>query len=94
VIAPESQIKAGVFGSLVTKETIRRKVAARVAQYQGAWDSWFSSCFEPVVERIDLSVLSWEAVLTVLPNTEETSRIREFYSLCLEFNPPRIQRTV
>ena len=94
VIAPEPQIKARVFGNLVTKESIYRKVAARVAQYQGAWDTWLTGTFEPVLHRIHLSVLSWESILNVLPNDEEASGIREFYSLCLQFNPARVERAV
>lgn len=87
VIAPDRQIKAGVFGNLVTKESIRRKVAERVAKYQGQWDIWFSGTFEPVLKRIDLSILSWESILGALPNDQESVGIREFYSLCQRFNP-------
>lgn len=94
VIAPDRQIKAGVFGNLVTKESIHRKVAARVGQYGDKWDAWFSSTFEPVIERIDLSILSWESILGALPNDEESAGIREFYSLCQRFNPARVERTV
>jgi hypothetical protein len=90
VIAPEAQINAGLFRALATKESIHRKVAARVAQYQGDWDTWLHSAFEPTLARIDVSLLSWESILDVLPNNAEASGIREFYSLCLKFNPPRI----
>lgn len=94
VIAPDHQIKVGVFGNLLTKESISRKVAARAAQYQGQWDTWFSGTFEPVIERIDLSILSWESILGVLPNDEEAAGIREFYSLCQRFNRARVERVV
>jgi hypothetical protein len=94
VIAPERQINAGVFGNLVTKESIARKVAARVGQYQGEWDKWFTGSFIPILKRIDLSVLSWESILALLPQDEETAAIREFYSLCQKFNPSRVERLV
>ena len=94
VIAPDPQINAGVFGDLVTKESIYRKVAARIAQYQRQWDAWLNGIFEPVLQRIDLSVLSWESILNVLPNNDEASRVREFYSLCLKFNPARAERAI
>lgn len=94
VLAPAGQIEAGVFGSLVTKESIYRKVAARVTQYQGAWDLWFRETFEPVLDRVRVAVLSWESVLEVLPGGAEASGIREFYVLCLQFNPPRAERAV
>ena len=94
VLAPERQINAGVFGNLVTRESISRKVAARVAQYQGQWDEWFTSCFEPMLQRIDLAVLSWESILALLPRDEEAAGVREFYSLCQQFNPGRVERAV
>jgi hypothetical protein len=90
VIAPESQIRAGAFGNLVSKESIHGKVEERVAQYQGQWDQWFSGTFEPVLKRIDLSILSWESVLDAMPKDEETDGIREFYRLCQRFNPVRV----
>ena len=94
VIAPERQIQSGVFADLVTQESISRKVAARVAQYQGQWDKWLSTTFEPLLQRVDLSILPWESLLAVLPNDEEGAGIRQFYSLCLKFNPGRSERAV
>jgi hypothetical protein len=92
VLAPERQIQTGVFGNLVTKESVREKVGARVAQYRGEWDTWLSSAFEPVLRQIDLAVLSWESVLSTLPNDDDATGIREFYSLCQRFNPARGKR--
>lgn len=94
VIAPECQIQSGVFTNLVTRESISQKVAARVAQYQGQWDDWLAIAFEPVLQRIDLSLLSWESILAHLPDDEEAAGIRQFYSLCLRFNPGRVERVV
>lgn len=94
VIAPDRQIKVGVFRNLVTKESIYRKVAERVAKYQGKWDGWFMGTFEPVLNHIDLSILSWESILATLPNNEESKGIREFYALCQQFNPARVERPV
>ncbi len=79
VIAPERQINAGVFGNLITKESISQKVAARVAQYGGQWDKWVTASFIPLLQHIDLSVLSWESILALLPHDEEAAAIREFY---------------
>lgn len=94
VIAPDRQIKAGIFRDLVTKESICRKVSSRVAQYAGQFDTWYGSTFEPVLKRIDLSILSWESVLDTLPNDEETKAIREFYGLCQRFNPAKVESRV
>lgn len=92
VLAPKHQIQSGVFANLVTRESISQKVAARVAQYQGQWDKWLASTFEPMLQRIHLSILSWESILALLPNDEEAAGIRQFYSLCLQFNPGRAER--
>jgi hypothetical protein len=86
VLAPQGQIDASVFGDLVTKDSILKKVRARVAQYQGPWDSWFRDTFQPVLERIEVGLLSWESILDCLSINPETSEIREFYELCRRFN--------
>jgi hypothetical protein len=94
VIAPERQIQSGVFANLVTPESISQRVAARVAQYQGQWDNWLAATFEPVLQRVHLSILSWESILALLPNDEEAASIRQFYSLCLQFSLGRAERAV
>lgn len=94
VVAPRGQIDAGVFGDLVTERSIRDKVAARVAQFGGARDRWFHEAFEPLLEAVDLGVLSWESIIDHVADTESQSTLREFYSLCLRFNPRRAERAV
>ena len=89
VIAPEAQIASDVFGSLVTKTSVRAKVQERVAQYEGQLDDWYRIVFEPVLDRIDLAVLSWESILEVMPDTPEVVGLRDFYRECLKFNPLR-----
>ena len=89
VIAPRNQIDSGVFGDLVSKPSIRKKVAERVAQYNGARDDWFAKAFEPFIENVDLGVLSWESVLEHIYAEDPTNRILEFYSLCLRYSPQR-----
>jgi hypothetical protein len=94
VVAPSGQINAGVFGELVTKPSIRTKVAARVAQYGGTRDTWFHEAFEPLLESVDLGVLSWESILERVVASEPKSALQEFYALCLRFNPQRAERAV
>ena len=89
VIAPEAQIASGAFGSLVTKESVRAKVVARVAQYEGDLDDWRRTDFEPLIEKIDLKVMSWESILEVMRESPEAAGMREFYGECLRFNPLR-----
>lgn len=94
VIAPRAQVDAGVFGNLVTKESIHRRVAMRVAQYSPSCDAWFNDTFEPVLTRIEVGILAWESLLESLPSTDAVGALREFYSRCLHFNPLRVPRTV
>jgi hypothetical protein len=94
VVAPRRQIEAGVFGELVTKSSIRAKVQARVAQYSGARDEWFGRHFEPLLEHLDLSLLSWESILERIQPEESRAALSAFYSRCLEFNPQRVARVV
>jgi len=94
VLAPEAQIKAGVFGDLITKESIERKVGARILAYDGTLDSWFEEIFSPVLARIKLGALAWESLLDALPITAETRYMSEFYERCLMFNPVRARNAI
>ena len=88
VIAPQEQIDGGVFGSLVTKDSIREKVAARVTQYDGQWDTWLRTIFEQALGRMDVGLLSWEEILAfLLAADSDASALREFYARCIRFNP-------
>jgi hypothetical protein len=89
VIAPEAQIKAGLFGTLVTKESIEFKVRERVASYEGTHDEWLHAAFLPALAHIEVGTMSWESILSAMPDTAEIEVIRAFYVQCLRFNPLR-----
>ncbi|MCP5158703.1 MAG: hypothetical protein H6975_04680 [Gammaproteobacteria bacterium] len=89
VVAPDQQIRSGVFRDLVTLASIERKVSERVSQYAGARDSWFSSVFKPMLEHIDVGTLSWESILDAMEAGGAEARYRVFYKRCLEFNALR-----
>ena len=83
VAAPKSQIDNGVFGDLVTEDSIRQRVQDRVATYRGDRDEWFDQWFVPTLQAIDLGVLSWEEPLKGLDPTYRT-----FYEQCfLHYRP-------
>ena len=84
VAAPLQQIDGGVFGDIVTKESIRQRVQDRVDAYQDDRNEWFYRWFIPTLDAIDLGVLSWESLLTGLD-----SSYRVFYDQCLLHNMPR-----
>ena len=85
VAAPLEQIDSGVFGDIVTKESIRKRVQDRVDGYRGERNEWFERWFVPTLEGIDLGVLSWEALLEGLD-----SSYRAFYDQCRLHNMPRV----
>jgi hypothetical protein len=87
LVAPRGQIEAGVFGDLVSKSSVRSKVEIRVAQYAGQRDKWFREAFMPLLEQVDLGVLSWESILDRVQSEESQTDLPEFYSQCLKFNP-------
>jgi len=94
VIAPQSQIASGLFGALITKDSIEDKVRARVASYVGDHDEWLQLSFLPALARIEIGEISWESILTALPSTPDVDVIRAFYAACLRFNPLRARDAV
>jgi len=91
VLAPQRQIQAGVFGDSVGKLSIHSKVEARVAQYGGSRDAWFRDAFEPLLEHVEMGLLSWESILDLIEPPGPPGEIRVFYHQCLRFNPQRAE---
>jgi len=87
VTAPEQQVTAGVFKDLMTKDSIRAKVQARVSQYKGAKDIWFRDAFLPTLDCIEVAVITWESILEHISTVEAAPNLAEFYGNCLKFNP-------
>ncbi|MGB2937323.1 MAG: hypothetical protein WBD05_03865, partial [Phycisphaerae bacterium] len=90
VLAPESQIKDGVFAAEVTAESIRRKVERRVDEYGGERDQWLHDWFEPTMQHIDIACLTWESLVEDIVKTDRMvgDALRSFYDKCLLFNGP------
>ena len=88
VVAPQSQINAGVFGSIVTHESVRSKVERRVSEYEGTKDAWFEGSFLPVLERVHLECVSWEGLIQDIINVDERAGadLSSFYRESLRFN--------
>ena len=84
VAAPLEQINSGVFGDIVTKDSVRRRVQDRVDAYGGDRAEWFDHWFIPTLDAIDVGVLSWEELLEGLDPS-----YRAFYGRCLLPNKPR-----
>lgn len=80
VVAPQSQIRAGKFGSLVTKLSIAKAVEARVAAYGGARDEWLRNWFRPTLALAEVELVAWEAVLS-----DASAEMKKFYASCLRY---------
>jgi len=83
VVAPESQIDAGVFERFVTKQCIHDQVESRVAQYGGRHDDWFKNSFMPALEKIEVGTLSWESIIGHIAQHDANHALGAFYMRCL-----------
>jgi len=90
VLAPQSQISAGIFDDPLNRDSIRRKVERRVAGYDGEKDRWYAEWFEPTLERIEIDVFSWEDLLGLIAAQDVPSAddLHEFYDRCIHHNRP------
>ena len=97
VIAPETQIKKEAsFEKYMQKESVHQKVRQRVETYKGRPDydekkKWFGEHFEPLLSKINVSLVSWEIIIGSIKkhDNEAGERLARFYDLCLEFNSPK-----
>ena len=87
VIAPRIQVENGIFGALVTKDSICKKVKARVAAYKGERDEWFEKAFLSALTHLSVDVVAWEDILEETNRTDFGTHFREFYAQCLERVP-------
>ena len=80
VVAPQTQIRAGKFRSLVTKPSIAKAVEARVASYGGARDEWLRNWIRPTLELAEVELVAWETVLS-----DASAEMKAFYANCLRY---------
>ena len=89
VIAPESQIKDGVFAEYMAPEKIRNIVKQRVSEYPDPEkNSWFEKWFIPTMDHIWIREISWEEIISLIDQFDSTcgADINAFYEKCLKFN--------
>jgi len=91
VIAPEDQIKKGVFEEEMRKSSIEDKVRTRVNRYMNDVEKyeelqeWLKEFFIPTLECIDIGCVSWEDTIDKTNNRS----IWNFYEQCRKFNKPK-----
>lgn len=94
VLAPAKRIKQGIFSKQLAKEGIRNKVRHRAESFGAAHKSWITGWFEPALERMMISALSWEELISTIRLADEPSglELEKFYNQCLTSNPPSLSR--
>ena len=96
VLAPECQINSEVtFKKYIQKESVQQKVRQRVEAYKGRPDyeekrKWFDQYFEPLIDKIDVSLISWEITIDSISayDKEMGKKLLIFYEACCKFNKP------
>lgn len=88
VMAPEVQIKTGVFAHKLDKTAIRAAVEDRAAAFSPELDSWLEEWFYPTLETIRIEALSWESLIGCIQSydAETFQSLQEFYKRCLIHN--------
>lgn len=88
VIAPETSIQTGKYQKQIARDSIHSKVKRRISEYDGVLDNWYHAHFEPLLDCLQLVLLSWEEAIAWInqENTDVAASLSEFYNRCLEFN--------
>lgn len=92
VVAPEAQISIGLFTELVRVESVRRKIGARIEQYDGVrraqLDTWRSEFVEPLLAQLHIEAISWESILSRVVERAPAvgPAVRDFYAKSLRYN--------
>jgi hypothetical protein len=88
VLAPEAQIKTGVFAQKLDKAAIRVGVQARAEAFSPELDGWLEKWFFPTLEVIQIEALSWESLIDYAASSdpEAFQSLQAFYERCLMYN--------
>lgn len=88
VLAPDAQIKSGIFDQKLDKAAIKALVHARAKAFSPELDEWVSDWFFPTLEAIRIQALSWESLIgdTASSDPEAFQSLQAFYERCLMVN--------
>ena len=92
VVAPEAQIKSGVFFQKLDKVSIGAAVRARAEAFSPELSGWVDEWFFPTLGAISIETLSWESLINPIEsnNPEVFRSLQTFYEQCLIYNGPGI----
>jgi hypothetical protein len=89
VLAPLTRIHAGAFSEQLAKDGIERKVWTRARAYGlQEREGWLRDWFDPVLERMEIAAISWEAVGGAIQRHDPAfgEAFIAFYERCRVFN--------
>jgi len=88
VVAPDDQIKSGIFAQKLDKAAIRGAVQARAEAFSPELDGWVTEWFFPTLEAIRIEALSWETLIgdTLSIDPGAFRSLQAFYERCLIYN--------
>lgn len=91
VLAPESQIRKGIFKKEMDPDGIRLKIAQRVDEWGGPdKKQWYVDWVVPTIEAATIATVSWEEVIETIVkyDLEAGSALGDFYDQCRQFALP------
>jgi len=88
VLAPEAQIKTGVFAQKLDKTAIRTAVRNRAEAFSSELGGWVNERFLPTLEVIRVDGLSWESLIGEIASIDPDAfrSLQAFYQRCLKYN--------
>ena len=87
-MAPESQIKKGIFSNFLKYENINQIVSQRVSEYDNPEkNKWLTEWFKPTLEKIHIREIPWEELIMLINEHDAVfgKQLNEFYKKCKEF---------
>lgn len=90
LVAPECQIKQGLFTHLMSESSVRQNVLRRVNEYGGIHDQWMRNWFDPLMLKVAIKTVSWEELLQHIGaiDPEFGAEALGFYRQCITYNQP------
>lgn len=101
VLAPDQQIRSGIFDVAMTDRSIRERIEDRIQQFSGTareyletWrDEWAWPLLKRFSDKTSLKCISWESLIQEISGEDagEGALLRGFYEKCKEHNLPVVR---
>jgi len=87
LLVPESRLSSNSFIEM-NRDSIHNKVKIRVESYKGEKDAWYKDWFLPLLNTIEISIITWEEVIDLIVSLDPKYgfSFKEFYEICMKVN--------